>query len=429
MVAYSMFSPSVTAMRAQSLGFQSISDNIANVSTTGYKAGRISFQELVFARNDGGAFNTLSGTQAVQQVFREREGTVVGTDRRLDAALSGEGFFVTSTSFTPADESIELTDAGRFGETLVTNNGDEEVYLSDIKGNFLLGWNYDPTSAEFQVDTNSTASLQPIRVDETGNFFDANATTTAALRVNLPATAAVGETYSYDLPIFDGTGSEDTVNDAQQLIATFVKNTDINIWDLTLTGTDGTVATPAVQPIQVTFDANGDLSTVAGAAATPINISVDWTNSGATTDFTFDLNGSTQYANVAEQVDLRTDGNSDGVLTDVFFADDGVVQGVFSNGFARPLAKIAVGDVISPDRLLAAGETHWRIGPNSGALRLVDPDGSARVFFAPQALEGSTTNLENEFSNMIITQRAYSSAATALRTVDEMVRTASELKS
>ena len=428
MVAYSMFAPAVSAMRAQSVGFQSISDNIANVSTTGYKAGRISFQETLSSGNDGNSFNTLTGTQAVQQVFRETEGVVTGTDRQLDAALSGEGFFITSTSFTPSDDSLELTDAGRFNQSLVQNGTEEEVYLTDIKGNFLLGWPFDVTTNEFDIDLTSTTSLQPIRIDETGNFFGASATTTSSLSVNLPATATDGETYSYDLPIFDGTGDDDNINDTQQFIATFVKTAANNTWDLTLTGTNGTVNTPAVQPVSVVFDNNGFLESVNGVANTPLNISVDWANSGATTAFTFSLDGSTQFANVAEQIDLSTDGNADGVLTDVFFANDGIVEGVFSNGFSRPLAKVAVGDVVAPDRLLAAGETHWRLGPNSGSLNLIDPDGSGRVFFAPQALEASTTNLETEFSNMIITQRAYSSAATALRTVDEMVRTASELK-
>lgn len=428
MVAYSMFSPAVTAMRANSIGFQSISDNIANVSTTGYKAGRISFQDMVFSENNGGTFNTLAGTQAVQQVFRETEGVVTGTDRQLDAALSGEGFFITSTDFTPAANTLELTDAGRFGPTLVQNGGTEEVYLTDIKGNYLLGWPYNATTNAFATDLTSTNSLQPIRIDETGNFFNAVASTTARLTVNLPATAATGDTYSYDLPIYDGSGDADGIDDTQQFIASFVKNAANNTWDMTLSGTNGTVTAPATQPVSVVFDAEGKLQTVNGAANTPLNVSVTWANSTVTTPFTFSLSGSTQYANVAEQIDLQTDGNTDGTLSDVFFANDGVVQGVFSNGLSRPLAKVAVGDVIAPDRLLASGETHWRLGPNSGDINLIDPDGSGRVFFSPQALEASTVNLENEFSNMIVTQRAYSSAATALRTVDEMVRTASELK-
>ena len=428
MVAYSMFAPAVAAMRAQSVGFQSISDNISNVSTSGYKAGRISFQETLASENAGNSFNTLLGTNPVQQVFRDREGVVSGTDRPLDAALSGEGFFITSTQFSPSDSTLELTDAGRFGPSLVQNGTTEEVYLTDIKGNFLLGWPFNTTTNTFDIDTNSTGSLQPIRIDENGNFFGATATTTATLNINLPATAEAGETYSYDLPIFDGTGEADGTNDTQQFIATFVKTPSTNTWAMALSGTDGTVTAPAAQPVTVVFDANGALESVNGAANTPLNVSVSWNNSNATTAFTFSLDGSTQFANVAEQIDLSTDGNTDGVLSDVFFAEDGIVQGVFSNGLARPLAKVAVGDVVAPDRLLASGETHWRLGPNSGDLNLIDPDGSGRVVFAPQALEGSTTNLENEFSNLIITQRAYSTAATALRTVDEMFRTASELK-
>jgi len=276
MVAYSMFSPAVSAMNAQSLAFQNISDNIANSTTTGYKAGQVRFQEMVASKSKGSTFSNFLGTQANQQIFRDKEGVIYGTQRRLDAALSGSGFFITSPSLTPSDDTLELTDAGIFGESVVSNGGAEEVYLTDLKGNYLMGWPYDVATETYSVDTNSTAGLQPIRIDPEGNVYEAVATTEGGLKVNLPGTAATGETYSFDLPVYDGTGDDDGFSDEQQLIATFVKNAAANTWDMTISGTGGTVATPAVQPVAVTFDASGNLTTVNGVANTPLDISVSW---------------------------------------------------------------------------------------------------------------------------------------------------------
>jgi flagellar hook protein FlgE len=428
MVAYSLFSSSVAAMAAQSVAFENIGNNITNLTTPGYKAGQVRFQEIVGGKNSGGTFNNLLGTQPHQQIFRDREGVVINSNRRLDAALSGEGFFVTSTSQTPQDDTLELTDAGRFSETLIMNGTDEEVYLTDIKGNFLLGWPFDPTTNTFQIDTASTGSLQPIRVDQTGNVFDAVPTSVAELMINLPASATAGDTFEYNIPILDGTGDADGVNDNRGLTTSFTRNAATNTWDLTLSGAGATVTTPAAQPVQIVFNADGSLATVNGAT-TPLDVTIDWTNPAVTTNFTLDLNGSTQFADQSTLIDLRTDGNTDGVLSEVVFGRDGNVLGQFSNGLNRPLARVAVADVIEPNRLLDAGETHYRLGPESGDLMLIDLENTSRVFFTGQALEESTVDVGIEFTNLIITQRAYSSAATSLRTVDEMVRTATELKS
>lgn len=428
MVAYSMFASAVGAMHAQSRAFQNIGDNVSNSQTNGYKAGQIRFQEMVGGKNAGSTFNSLIGTQANQYVYRDKEGVVVGSTRQLDAALSGSGFFITSTALAQTDDTLELTDAGSFSETLTLNGTDEEVYLTDIKGNFLLGWAFDPVAGTFDIDTSSTDSLIPIRVDPSGNLFGAIATTNAGLTINLPSTAVTGDTHTFDIPIFDGTGDDDGVADGRQVITTFVKTATPDVWDLTVSGTGGTVTTPAVQPVQVTFDANGVLALVDGATDGQLPITIDWTGPAVSNTLNIDFRGSTQFSDVAIKVNLSVNGNTDGVLTDVTLRGKGEVVGIFSNGLDRPLARIALADVVEPNRLLEAGLTHYKLGPNSGEIQLFDLENTNRATFSGQATEISTTDLAQEFTNMIVTQRAYSSAATSLKTIDEMVRTATELK-
>ncbi|MEQ8443390.1 MAG: flagellar hook-basal body complex protein [Alphaproteobacteria bacterium] len=430
MVAYSMFAPSIAALQSYSQSFDSVSENIANARTPGYKNSRIGFQESVVAASGSKVSSTFLGSEPFRQVLRTNEGVVIGTDNKFDAALTGHGMFVTSPSLTFTEQDLEFTDAGQFRPTLVGEVGvSEEVYLTDIKGNFVLGWPFDPATNTFNIDTNSTASLEPIRIDPDANQFDAVATTAARLIVNLPATAETGDTFDFDLPIFDGTGDDDGIADEQQVILSFVKTATNNTWDLTVSGGGGTVNTPAVQPVSVVFDAEGQIQSVGGTAGGDLPLDITWANSGATNTFTVDLDRSTQISNFSDQSDLFTNGNSDGSLSSVFYGDDGNVIGSFSNGLTRPLARFAVADFVEPNRLDLVGATHYRQSVNSGEIQLIDLANTDRVFFVAEALEESTTDIANEFTQLLVTQRAYSTAATNLRTVDEMMRTATELKS
>ncbi|MGR5489193.1 flagellar hook-basal body complex protein, partial [Vibrio alfacsensis] len=69
-----------------------ISNNIANVSTTGFKESRTEFVS-VYSGSEAGGVEVVG----VSQNF-EKSGTVTGTGRSLDMALSGNGFFVLEDS-------------------------------------------------------------------------------------------------------------------------------------------------------------------------------------------------------------------------------------------------------------------------------------------------------------------------------------------
>ncbi len=90
----------MAGMNAYSKGLDVISNNVANLNTTGYKAGVASFAEVVY-RNGAGAMRGSSGAtitgagvhvNAEQQNFRQ--GEMRQTNNSLDAALDGNGFFV-----------------------------------------------------------------------------------------------------------------------------------------------------------------------------------------------------------------------------------------------------------------------------------------------------------------------------------------------
>ncbi len=147
-----------------------------------------------------------------------------------------------------------------------------------------------------------------------------------------------------------------------------------------------------------------------------------------TTPLSLDIADLTQFAGQGQITETDIDGNTDGALRDVFFGDGGRVIGEFSNGQERAIAQFALGDVVSPNRMKLVGETHFATNADSGELQLYDFATTSRADFVPSALEGSTVDFAQQFTDLIVTQRAYSSAATTLRTVDEMTQVAAQLK-
>lgn len=130
---------SVTGLEAQNTDIRVISNNLANVSTTGYKKGRAVFEDLLYqnVRQPGGQstentelpsglmLGTGVKTLATQKVFSQ--GSVINTQNQLDVAINGKGFFQISrpdgTIAYTRDGSFQLNSQGQ----IVTGNG----YLLD----------------------------------------------------------------------------------------------------------------------------------------------------------------------------------------------------------------------------------------------------------------------------------------------------------
>jgi flagellar basal-body rod protein FlgG len=125
-----------TGMAAQELNVQVISNNIANLRTTGYKRQRAQFQDLLYEtlRRAGTATsdqNTMvpsgvqlgSGVKTASTARVMSQGTLTPTEKQYDVAIRGEGFLQVllpdgRTAYT-RDGSMELDGTGQ----LVTHDG------------------------------------------------------------------------------------------------------------------------------------------------------------------------------------------------------------------------------------------------------------------------------------------------------------------
>lgn len=422
MVANFLFASSITAIQGNAQAFSAISQNIANATTPGHKEERIRFNDLVVdaQRVSGNTFPALRGTDTFLRRNVRQEGAIEFSQNNFHLTLSGRGFFIVNNSVDGSGETL-LTDSGQLQRRVVNVGGTEQVFLADNVGNFVQGFPFDPATNSFTVG-NSASSLQPIRLDAGAGLFQASATTTASINANLNPDEAVGNSFDVGLTVFDGTGSADNVQDRRTIDLSFTKTANFNEWTLNFSGTDATVTSPA-GATTVTFNADGTINTPQS-----LTLDVTWANPAATNSVTLDLSDVQSFAPNNVLVETRSDGFEEGELASTIFNEAGEIIGIFSNGQTRPLSKIAVGDVVNPELLAPRTDTHFALSSLNGPLQIFEADISGRARFVPNSLESSNVDLGEELVNIIEVQRAYSSAATTLRTVAEMLEVATDLK-
>lgn len=421
MVANYLFGSSITAMMAESNAFAAISDNIANATTPGHKAQRIQFRDLVVdaERVRGNVFPALRGVDDIVRRNIRAEGTIIASNNDLHVALNGRGYFIVNDQ-QDGSGAVQLTDSGQFQRRLVNNAGVEEAYIADVSGNFVMGFPFDPASETFVI-TGDASGLQPIRIDSNSPPFLASPTTEASISANLPPDTITGRSFNVGLTIFDGTGSSDGPNDARTLTTQFTKTANFNEWEISFDAPDGTVT--SATPVTLTFGADGGI-----VAPQNTTVSVNWLQPASSNSFALDLSGMKSFEPAFILEETTSNGFGEGRLANIEIKDSGAVIGNFTNGQSRPVGKIAVGDVVNPNLLAPQSDTHFTLSSLNGPLQIFEADTSGRAKLFAGSLENSTTDLTTEVALIIQTQRAYSSAATSLRTIEEMLQTATDLK-
>ncbi|VUD56477.1 Flagellar hook protein FlgE [Thalassocella blandensis] len=130
------FDTALSGIRAASTDLSVTGNNIANASTTGFKSSRAEFGD-VYATSVLGAGNTAvgSGVQVQDVAQRFTQGNVAFTEKELDLAINGTGFFVINQG-----GETQYTRAGSFGldsEGYIVNANDARLqgFQADASGN------------------------------------------------------------------------------------------------------------------------------------------------------------------------------------------------------------------------------------------------------------------------------------------------------
>ena len=145
---------------------------------------------------------------------------------------------------------------------------------------------------------------------------------------------------------------------------------------------------------------------------------------GATTPLAFNLNltGSTQYGNIFGVNNITQDGYTSGRLAGLSVSPDGTVQGRYSNGQTRDLARVVLGNFNNPNGLSSLGANQWAETADSGQPLVGGPGSGSLGVLQSGAIEESNVDLTAELVLLITQQRAYQANAQTIKTQDSILQ-------
>ncbi|HVL73850.1 MAG TPA: flagellar hook-basal body complex protein [Beijerinckiaceae bacterium] len=441
----------VSGLRAQSYSLENISGNIANSQTTGFKRVDTAFVDMI---PDAPAGRELAGSvTALGRMTTSVQGDLQATGVPTHMALSGDGFFVVRER-TGTANNMPVFGGGQ----LYTRRGDfaldKDGFLRNGAGFFLSGTALDPVTGEVKGATNEVLriSTEPLPARRTGeityraNLPSAPATATAVaggseLMAAPPASMPVG----YEPRVTTATTPPPGVraDDTARFMSESVAGGALTVYDdvgapislqmrwakvgdspatwnlFYLENSAATGADIAWRNIgsPVTFDATGRMTSA--TRMTIPSVTVDGTTVGAV-DLNYGPGGLTQYAAASGLVQasaVQQNGYASGSLTGLSVTADGRIQGSYSNGMMLTIGTVAVAQFNAPDALKRSDGGVYEQTLESG-VPIFAMTGAAIV---GGNVEGSNTDIADEFSKMIVTQQAYSANTRVVSTAQQML--------
>lgn len=427
------FYTSLSGLQAAQTDMSTISHNLANVSTNGFKKSRTEFADVIASSvslNPNQMVGSGTTVKAIRQQFGQG-GTQQSTSS-LDIAISGDGFFAVKPSLEAA--GVNFTRNGSF---LV----DSDRYVTDSQGGYLQVYPVDGSGAVIATGLGSTVNL---RLPQTSGVPEA--TENVALSLNLSASSSVPKNASrftaetpYKFDRFDpGTynnSTQTTIYDASGNPLTmtnyFVReSTDApSTWSVYSFVGDRQLGTDAAdpQPITLTFDANGALNSPSTATQfAPFVVGTSTTEQSIALDF----GDFTTQLGKPFSVDNRTqDGKAVGQLDGVTVGEDGIVRASFSNGDNLALGKIALANFSNPSGLRQLGNSTWAATGLSGEPRVGEPGVNGFGGLMSGAVERSNVDITEELVGLIAAQRNFQANAKALDTASQISQTIFNIRS
>lgn len=457
-----MFS-AVSGLSAHQAKMDVIGNNIANVNTVGYKAGRVTFQE-VFSQTIKGASAAQGGrggtnphqiglgiSVASIDTIHTR-GSVERTDVPTDVMINGDGFFMVSDD--PNFLNRSYTRAGNFYVDAAGN-------LNTAEGYRVLGYRVDESS--YGKDPIFKSNLEGLVINKAATIpaqgtrkigFEGTLNTEVSIAApavdGLVGTGSQDAVYrlnaagQYELnPAYADTIARETsfkvydnlggihnfkqamikTDDSKYTIETFYVHSDGTMTNLTTSG-DVTVDPGA---IELEFGPDGKLIGTSPKA-------IDITIKGALTNGAGDLVFNVAYNNLKMSASDSTasatsvDGYKQGTLDGFSIGPDGTIEGIFSNGLKAPLGRIALANFKNPAGLLKTQANMFVNTANSGEPIIGKPGDSGFASLNPGALEMSNVDLSKEFTTMITTQRGFQANSRVITTTDQMLEELVNLK-
>ena len=456
----------VSGLQNHQVRMDVVGNNIANVNTTGFKKGRVNFQDLLYQQMSGAARPTdeIGGVNPKEVGLGmmiasidtiHTQGSLQTTGVGTDLAIQGQGFFVLKNG-----EKNFFTRAGAFG---LDQAG---TLVNPANGMRVQGWESRTVEGIQRIDTARdvgdlvipVGSKDPAKATGSVNFACNLDKRTPEIIEGAGPGAVLEGTWGTEFKIYDTFGEEHVLRvDFTRVPGENNRWQGRVIVDPTGEGTNTAVGLGTGE----TAAGNGDtfivdfsnLGTLAGATDAQgnqapvdgdITVRVGFDVQGATADeggaparqeFAINLgrigsvvNTITQFAEKSSTKAFAQDGYPMGYLENFKIDQSGIITGVYSNGTNRLLGQVAMASFTNPGGLEKAGENTFLVSNNSG-LANISPSGVAgKGKLIAGALEMSNVDLAEQFTDMIVTQRGFQASSKTIQTSDQMLQELLTLK-
>jgi len=401
------FSSPLSGLMAAQQQLQSVSNNLANIDTDGYKDETLTFGDI-FAQTGvaGGSGDTVqigSGVAVSSTDTNFTEGNLNSTGTSSNMAISGNGFFVTQGT----NGTQNFTRSGDF-----TTNNDGQ--LMTPSGQLLLGY------PAVNGVVNNSASMQPLQVGSMTS--PAVPSTTVGITANLDSNTAIGGTAtSSSLDIYDSLGTSHTLTVNYTMTA-------VGTWNYTVTVPSadvvaGTTGNTTVGSGTLNFNGEGQLAsitntvpisipTLADDATSPLALSGPF---GTVADPTI-----TQTSMASATSATTTDGFPPGTLSTFAVQPDGTIEGTFTSGDTLALGQVAVASFTNNQGLVSVGNNDYQASVASGAAVIGLAGTGGRGTVVGGSVEQSNVDIASEFAKLIVAQQAYSANAKSITTFNTL---------
>jgi len=380
----------LSGMNAFSRGLQTISNNVANLNSPGYKASAVSFADVF---NVGGLGSSFSGRNSQfhgagvrfgRQAIDYTQGDMRQSGGDLDLAIQGAGFLVLS------DE--RQTYYARTGQFAV----DDEGYIS------LLGSTYRLNLLD------EGGGVSPVNLDS--RRTDPPSTTgSITFSGNLSSTAT--EATVSDIAVYDALGTRHVWKVA------FAPSTEEPVvpgrWTVTVTDEDGA---ELGEPQTIQFNLAGEPEGTSeltfsyeGEAGEPIEVTMDFS---AVDSFSSGSSSTIRASGV--------DGHGLGTLAGVTITDDGRVRLTYSNSRTVELGHVALASFQDPQQLERLGDGLFRNNGDPAAVYASEASGMGTL--VSRQLEASNVDLAQQFGDLILVQRGFQASSQVVSVSNDMIQ-------
>jgi len=389
------FDIALSGIQAINEQLETVSNNIANAATYGFKSSRANFSS-VYAGSKANGVEIGSITQSITQ-----NGSAVTTGRGLDAAIDGRGFFVSRD----LQGGLSYTRVGIF-------DTDTEGYLIDSNKKRVQG--YGPANGgalgpmgDIKIPTGQVPAVATSTLDFAGNMSADWKVPTGALNI------ANSDTYNMvrQSKVFDSLGTQ------HSLTQYFVKkdNNTVNVFY----SFDGAAPTSTTVPDHsLVFGADGKLAATSANKAfafTPTN----GANAGSVA---IDYTGTTRFAGEATNTNNLNNGYASGAYKGVELAADGSLVAQYSNNQPQVVGTLAIATFANEGALNPMSDTSWSANADSGDALYNTPGVGLSGKLSTGALEGSNVDITSELVGLMTSQRNYQANSKVLSTESQMMQ-------